>query len=164
MNMKADFNRAKAEAEQVLRNNFITQPPIVAETVARNYGLNVRFLVFKPEFFNVSGFIDNKGCLIVNAEESPRRQNFTIAHELGHYLLGHLQSPDYGVLYRRPMGEQPDKPIEQEANCFAANLLVPEGMLRDTLKEFPFADNHQLGILFGVSADVIGYRCKDLGL
>ena len=162
--MQADFNKAIEKAKQVLSDNFISRPPIVAEAVARNYGLNVRFLFFKPQFFNISGFIDNKGCLIVNAAESPGRQNFTVAHELGHYLLGHLKNPDYGVLYRRPVGEQSDKPIEQEANCFAANLLVPEHMLRKTIAEFPFADAQQLGKLFGVSADVISFRRKDIGI
>lgn len=164
MNMSANFNKAEQEARNVLKANFINEPPVIAEQVARNYGLNIQFFKFKPEYFNVSGFIDSKGTLIVNADESGARQNFTIAHELGHYLLGHLNSPEYGVLYRRPMGEIPVKPIEQEANCFAANLLVPEHMLKKYINQFPFANNFQLGKIFGVSADVIGFRRKNLGI
>lgn len=164
MNMNANFNKAEQEAKKVLEANFINEPPVLAEQVARNYGLEVKYCHFKPEYNDVAGFIDSKGVVIVNAQESAQRRNFTIAHELGHYLLGHLSNPEYGVLYRRPIGETPKNPIEQEANCFAANLLVPSDMLHKYIRNFPFANNQQLGNIFGVSADVIGYRRQNLGL
>lgn len=162
--MTANFEKAEQEAKNVLQANFIQDPPILAEQVARSYGLEVRYCYFKPECNNVAGFIDSKGFIIVNALESAARQNFTIAHELGHYLLGHLSNPQYGVLYRLPIGIPLTTPIEQEANCFAANLLVPADMLKTYIKRFPFANNRQLGNIFGVSSDVIGYRRQNLGL
>ena len=164
MSMKADYNHAIETAQKVIKENFITAPPVVAESLARNYGLDVLFFKFKPEHHDVSGFIDKMKRIIVNADDSAGRQNFTIAHELGHYLMGHLNSPDYDVLYRRPIGEQPKKTIEQEANCFAANLLVPENILRRYISTYPFADNHQLGRVFGVSSDVIAFRRQILGV
>lgn len=162
---KPNYERAKAEANQVLLNNFLQNPPVIAEVLARNYGLFVKNYNFKPEYMDVSGFIDPQTkTIIVNAEDSPQRKNFTIAHELGHYLLGHVNNPDYDVLYRRPIAEQTNKPLEQEANCFAANLLVPEQMLRCCLEQYPFASNLQIANIFGVSADVIGYRRQNLGI
>ena len=163
-NMKPNYEIAKEKAFQVLKDNFINEPPVIAEEVAHRYGLDVKYCVFKPEYNDVAGFIDSKGVIIVNSQEAAQRRNFTIAHELGHYLLGHLKNPEYGVLYRRPISQMSSKPIEQEANCFAANLLVPEEILKDYIKRCPFATNQQLGNIFGVSSDVIGFRRQLLGL
>lgn len=162
MNQKcANYKVAIEKAQKVLADNFLFNPPIVAEEIAKNYGLKVGYYIFLPERRNVSGFISN-GEIIINDEETPQRKNFTIAHELGHYLLGHVEDKDYGVLYRQPIAEQTNKPMEQEANCFAANLLVPEEMLKKYLTEYPFANNYQLANIFGVSPDVIGFRRQNL--
>lgn len=52
--------------------------------------------------------------LLYNAESPPSRQCFTIAHELGHLLLGHAQR---------------DRLEEDEADCFASALLMPDALL-----------------------------------
>ena len=56
-----------------------------------------------------------------------RRCNFTLAHELGHILLGHLAVPD---LMKSAAVQRQE---EMEADAFAARLLMPEeifGMFR----------------------------------
>ncbi|MDD6174067.1 MAG: ImmA/IrrE family metallo-endopeptidase [Elusimicrobia bacterium] len=161
--MSADFKKAENEALKVIKDNFITVPPVLSEALARNYGLTVQYYTFKPEYTNVSGFI-TKNTIIVNVADSPNRRNFTIAHELGHYLLGHADKPDYEVLYRRPIADTSNKPMEQEANCFAANLLVPKQMLQKYISDYPFINNEQLARIFGVSSDVIGFRRQILGV
>lgn len=53
-----------------------------------------------------------------------RRCNFTVAHELGHIFLGHLEIPD---------GKKTDawrKREDDEADEFASRLLMPEEMMR----------------------------------
>lgn len=155
----ADYRAAEEMANKVLAENFISEPPIIAEEVAKNYGLRVGYYIFLPERRNVSGFITN-GEIVINDEEPIQRKNFTIAHELGHFLLGHIGNKDYEVLYRQPIATQ--KPMEQEANCFAANLLVPENILRKYLADYPFITNYQLANIFGVSHDVIGFRRQNL--
>lgn len=96
----------------------------------------VNFAQINPKYSTISGFVDiQTNRLFVNSNESVVRRNFTIAHELGHYLLGHTSSSEYeNLLFRKPLEEQNDPIIEQEANCFAANLLVPEHFLRDVIK------------------------------
>jgi Zn-dependent peptidase ImmA (M78 family) len=162
---KANFERAIAKAKEVLEEQCLFDPPVIAERIARNYGLQVRYYKMKPVYAKVAGFIDPKEKTIaVNGEDPAHRQNFTIAHELGHYLLEHtLHQPEYEVLYRKqhPLAVTGNKPDEQEANCFAANLLVPSDMLLDYMR-FPFVFDWQLAGIFGVSADVIKYRKKYL--
>ncbi|MEZ3454296.1 MAG: ImmA/IrrE family metallo-endopeptidase [Oscillospiraceae bacterium] len=68
----------------------------------------------------------NEFSIIVNDNESVNRIRFTIAHELGHYLLGHLGS-DITNLNR---GYDSIKPIQEtEADIFASRLLAPACVL-----------------------------------
>jgi hypothetical protein len=58
------------------------------------------------------------------------RQRFTFAHELGHYLLH-----DQLVSYRE--GEPTNKPaVEQEADFFAAELLMPAQSVRRVFSQY----------------------------
>lgn len=96
---------------------------------------------------------------------TPLRDNFTIAHEIGHY-----------VLHFTPIGDQlaeADLPLvfarygtgllERQANRFAAALLMPKA---------PFQRDHEamggdvelLAGRYGVSVPAAEIRCKSLGL
>ncbi len=80
------------------------------------------------EYNNVAGFLDIQNKQIfVNQEDPPNRQTFTIAHEIGHYLLHRdiiQEHPEqYELLFRGKILEA-HTPMEQEANCFAANFLM----------------------------------------
>lgn len=55
------------------------------------------------------------------------RQRFTIAHELGHIVLGHVARGYYTVYNYEP--RKSDAPHEQAANAFAARLLAPACVL-----------------------------------
>lgn len=158
MSVYPNFALAKSKAREVLEGNFIVKPPVVAHQLAESYGLSVKYCVFNPQYADVAGFIDvEKNVIAVNGDEPRQRQNFTIAHELGHFLLGHLETSEYTCLYRNPE-KQVKTPIEQEANCFAANLLVPAPMLQEYVDDYPFATDLQLSKIFGVSPDVIRVR------
>ncbi|HFR3584339.1 TPA: ImmA/IrrE family metallo-endopeptidase [Streptococcus suis] len=52
---------------------------------------------------------------------------FSIAHELGHYALMHLEDFDETILRYRgtALAESKYRVLEKEANCFARNLLAP---------------------------------------
>lgn len=59
----------------------------------------------------------------------PGRIRFTVAHELGHIILGHLEHQPYTTRNREP--QRDDHPIEQMANVFASRLLAPACVLHD---------------------------------
>ena len=163
----ANYIDAEWKAKKVLDDNCLLEPPIIAKDLAEKYGLEVRFVRFEQKYRNVAGFIQSKdglATIYINAEDAPVRQNFTIAHELGHYLLGHVGKPGYEVLLRTPINKEDKTAMEQEADCFAANLLVPENMLKDYLRKYRFISNIELSKLFGVSEDVIGFRKKHLDI
>lgn len=75
------------------------------------------------------GIVHNSGI------RSPGRVNFTLGHELGHYLLHRLDYPDGLKCGQQEMLRWDDyRAIEQEANCFAAGLLMP---LHDFRRQIP---------------------------
>jgi hypothetical protein len=67
------------------------------------------------------------GIIYNNAIASPGRINFTLAHEFGHYLLHRLAYPKGIECSAQDVarGDALYAQIEQQANCFAANLLMP---------------------------------------
>ena len=77
----------------------------------------------------------------------PRRVRFTLAHELGHILLGHLTGPEE----ERSRGDA----AEKEADAFAAEFLAPSSVLRPLLgpKEAPFLTADRLALLCDISRE-----------
>lgn len=57
--------------------------------------------------------------------ETYQRIRWTIAHEIGHIVLGHLTSFDATALCRGTLTEAEYKVLEREADTFAVNLLAP---------------------------------------
>ena len=97
------------------------------------------------------------------AEESPGRRRFTLAHEVGHWVC-QVQEGKTAPIYCRPVDvtEAADRALEREANVFAAELLMPEEHLRN---EFPRAAAiPELAAWFGVSAEAMHWRLYNLGL
>lgn len=53
------------------------------------------------------------------------RIRFTLMHEVGHIYLNHLVDFDITLLHRGELSERENKILENEANAFARNVLVP---------------------------------------
>ena len=67
---------------------------------------------------------------------SPGRRNFTLAHELGHYLLHRQANPGGLECTHRNMADWDEarNRIEAEANTFASYLLMPLDDFREQIK------------------------------
>ena len=70
--------------------------------------------------------------IFYNGKASPERRRFTIAHELGHFILHRGQQQSFNCdkesVYS---GIDTIRVIEREADDFASNLLMPGDLLRD---------------------------------
>lgn len=160
--LHADYDRAQKEALRLLEALGYRVPPISPLDVAAHLGLSVKEAVLPAEYKNVSGFVDIlEKQIVVNKEDGINRRVFTIAHEIGHYLLHKdIISADplrYTVLFRDAALTDRDV-MEKEANYFAANLLVPESML----SLYGDMSAGLLAGLFGVSQQVVHYRLSHL--
>ncbi|HVB21550.1 MAG TPA: XRE family transcriptional regulator [Ktedonobacteraceae bacterium] len=107
--------------------------------------------------------------VLINSDKPRTRRRFTIAHELGHLVLGHLHEGEM-VLDETLNASHPH---ETEANAFAAGLLMPEEGVRASLTRLrarlgaqaqPLEWAVWLCASFGVSEEAAAYRIMNLGL
>lgn len=150
-----DVLAGKAAADLVLQNNYIDSPPVLVHELVENYGLSVFVANFEDK--GIAGYIDiSKHWIVVNKDDHVTRQNFTIAHELGHWIM-HRPEVDNDetirIVYRKPIGGEVDS-LEIQANAFAAHLLVPDQLLQ----KYTDRTESELALLFHVSQSVIGFR------
>jgi Zn-dependent peptidase ImmA (M78 family) len=157
----------EAQTQDVLTSYFSDKDfsyPIPIEKIAESNGLIVKLGKFKDK--NVSGILkrkDHGGNVYISAAEPKYRQSFTIAHELGHFLI-HSDRKQEEILYRRDVINlnTEDQTIESEANWFAASILMPEEKFTEywkaTKNESLIAD------YFGVSPTAVRLRVKNLNL
>jgi hypothetical protein len=98
------------------------------------------------------------------ARQSPGRRRFTIAHEVGHWVC-HFQQGRTEPKYCRSeeIGVGAGRAREREANTFAAQLLMPETLVR---REVPLVrlNVHALARRFAVSAPAMKVRLEQLSL
>lgn len=113
--------------------------------------------------------LKTNGIILIKEEQRKRagyskRQRFTIAHELGHFLIpSHVPSADGSFLcsttdlLRQPKKEQSRRAkMEVEANKFASLILMPPPHLRKLLNAKRYPDLKTIGELhqhFDVSKD-----------
>lgn len=159
MNVQIRPRWGLAEQEASRLSAPFSAPPIPVHEIAEQSGVNVVFADFGKHSETVAGFCDFKARrLYVNSKDPSVRQSFTIAHELGHWVLHRdefLRDPSkYPVLPRFAEPNQ-DDPFEKEANKFAACLLVPSRLLAP-VKGAPVA---KLAEMFGVSRTMMECGC-----
>lgn len=124
---------AKNRAKEILKlYNPSNIYPVDLDFIAKEAGL----AVFRADFSeaknvpeDAAGVIFYKNReIIINSKDRPTRQRFTLAHEFGHWFLGHGEGKDFLVDvivdYRT---NEFGKPVEEiAADIFAAELLMPE--------------------------------------
>jgi Zn-dependent peptidase ImmA (M78 family)/predicted secreted protein len=86
---------------------------------------------------NLLGFYvrgaDRSG-IVINSQRPESLQRFTLAHEIGHHVLGHELSADDEHSVER---FDPNSPLEAAAQAFAASLLMPQPLINRALRELP---------------------------
>jgi Zn-dependent peptidase ImmA (M78 family) len=153
-NCKPDYKRAEREALSLLKKMGYYLPPVNPIEIAKKLGIEVREVIFEGRD-DVSGMYDyNKNTIYCNKKDAATRQLFTIAHELGHYILHEeyiKNDTEYKVLLRSP--HDGDK-YELEADAFAANLMMPKFMI----DKFSTTRIERLAAMFCVSLPAINNR------
>ena len=123
-----------------IQKKYCKQAPIPVVAIAKEWGIKV----YKTEDFNdrISGLIrkdEHYGgksgyAIYANARHPVTRRRFTIAHEIGHFYL-HRKLIGDGItddgLYRSHLRGR----FESQANRFAANLLMPQKLVREFIAQ-----------------------------
>jgi Zn-dependent peptidase ImmA (M78 family) len=167
--MDVNFEKAEKKALEILEYYNIDKPPIVPYKIASDEGLNIILAKFSSEYRDkVSGFLDvnsDSPKIYVNDDDPINRQTFTIAHELGHWILHKEKIKNdpalYSVLLRSSLFKEENSNLEKEANFFAANLLIPKKIIKEYIKITK--DLSILGKIFCVSIQFMKFRLDYLG-
>lgn len=94
--------------------------------------------------------------------DNKERIRFTIAHELGHYILKHNEVSDKTSLSRYTLTEDEYNVFEKEANFFAKHLLVPFPILGNYVMFFRSMNDQFIQNVFQVSFSVANYVIENL--
>jgi Zn-dependent peptidase ImmA (M78 family) len=104
---------------------------------------------------------------------APTRRRFTIAHELGHFLLHRNEElhvdERFPIGFRSELSSKALDAAEIEANQFAAELLMPSTLLIDHVRSLSSIGDaetavSQLAHLYEVSEQAMTIRLSALGL
>lgn len=101
--------------------------------------------------------------IFIPSHTTHERDKFTIAHELGHYILHYLPNVDPRHVAKFHIDRYGDNAIETEANLFASAFLMPEKQFTERYEKFN-GDLTLVASEFGVSEVAARVRAKMLGL
>ena len=161
--------------ENLLTNQSLSVLPVDVEKIALGIGLKVVDFPFQEEISGVLVIDENGATIGYNPNESNVRKRFSIAHELGHYILHANKSTSEmfldKLLFRKNISTYSSKEeeIEREANYFAANLLMPAKLVINEVNKLSSTkdDEENIKILskkFDVSVSAMTFRLVNLGI
>ncbi|ARF66716.1 hypothetical protein B7C51_01165 [Paenibacillus larvae subsp. pulvifaciens] len=145
---KPDFKKAEWAAYKLLYDNGINELPVKVKELAKIYP-NLKIKTYSwfgkdsgKSIDEVCSFAhSNEGCCYYKSDvgqyiilyndtvKNKGRIRWTVAHELGHFILKHNEITDKTVLARSSLTQTEYETFEKEADCFARSLLAPQSVL-----------------------------------
>ena len=165
------------KASELLAIYNLDETPVNLYDICNRLGIkkvDIEFKKYDGDYIlgGIKRYNEDDIKIFVNDKDGYERQRFTIAHEIGHYYLGHLDNTDtnqFMYLERRD-GYNTNNPIERQANQFAEALLMNKKSIEEkfnTLREIGLSTHsieEVLADMFGVSRQSVKYRLKNLRL
>ncbi len=165
------LQKIEKKANEILRLCKIFSPPVPVKAIITKLGLSVLSYDLSDDISGILVIENGKGSIGFNPQNSKTRQRFTLAHELGHYLF-HYQSKSEVFIDRDFLVKFRSEKIytaleikqEQDANMFAAALLMPREMLQAEFAKNDYNDFTEIEFItaiakvFDVSIQAMTYR------
>jgi Zn-dependent peptidase ImmA (M78 family) len=163
--------QAEIEAERIIESEWEGRGlPIDPVYIARQLGVHVYDMPLVEgvdgmlKFYRAGSF----PAILVAEGAQPNRRRFSIAHELGHFVMylrrdpAQDDVPETDVFYRNQDSRTAKKPEEVFANQFGAALLMPRRFVRALVEDGK--NDLVLARYFEVSLEAMTNRLKNLGL
>ncbi len=148
------------QATRLLDAAGISHEPVSLRDVVS--ALNLELVSKTREPFTSEAALEPLGdgrAIVLNGSGDSGRRRFTIAHEIGHFVL----HPERCRPERGGGVNEAGRMEEREADTFAAELLMPEHLVRDAVREQGL-DVARLADRFEVSRKAMQTRLRGLGL
>ncbi|WP_231424675.1 ImmA/IrrE family metallo-endopeptidase [Pedobacter sp. Leaf250] len=158
----------------------IHEPFVPIEQIVKGNNINLMPYDFDDEISGVLVIKDNIATIGYNKANSKERIRFTIAHEFAHHTL-HWKpqaksnqevfvDKDLFMKFRNTLNEynQEEVRIEQQANAFAAAILMPKHFIEKELNKVEYQKLKETNIIqklaskFKVSEPAMTYRLANL--
>lgn len=153
---KPRIKLAHDTARTILEKAGISTYPILLKVISENIdGLIIEGREFEDGISGIGARYNGVIFIAYNKDHATVRNRFTVAHELGHVLLGHTNRPAPIDLYSKDFREC-------EANQFAAELIMPLKLVKTAIKKYKTVDT--LARAFWVSKEAMGWRVIETGI
>ncbi|TSC76473.1 MAG: hypothetical protein G01um101431_606 [Parcubacteria group bacterium Gr01-1014_31] len=151
---------ARKVARRLLANAGVTRPPIrirdIVEYLKKTSDLSICPWDFGKDTDGMQLTQGENITIGYNQNQHRHRQRFTVAHEIGHFMMGHTTGDS-------PFDLTSQKPEEIEANQFAAELLMPLGLLKGEIRD-GLKNVKSLADVFDVSDEAMWWRIRGCNL
>lgn len=164
---KPDFKKAYVRANDILAaSGTLVTFPVNTKKIVQEWS-DIKVLSFEyaisrgidiEAFGSEAAVIQCKGgryIIFYNQDDYTPRVKFSILHEFGHYYLDHK--------FKKYENDEEYGRIEVEANCFAAQVLMPEQVLNELKKRGAVITIDFLRVKFGVSEEAAKKRIETMG-
>jgi Zn-dependent peptidase ImmA (M78 family) len=166
--------KVEAQAQKVLQETGCLQAPVPVDIIAERLGLRLEPAMLGEDISGLLVIEQGRGTIGYNKDHALVRQRFSIAHEIGHFILHQTKAPvfidkTYTIYRRDGVSSSGSDYQEIQANQFAAALLMPESLLRNEIEHvgFDLANEIALDYLaekFGVSRQAMSFRLANLNI
>jgi len=156
----------------LLKNANVTEPAVPLDLIAQNLNLKLGYESFDDDLCGCLVRKNGVGLIAINQNHPEGRRRFTLAHEIGHFMLHSSEEgfidKESSIFLRSNDSVRKAEPMEIEANYFAAELLMPERFIEDDLKNnsSPFNGNdlvQTMATRYNVSPQAMTTRLLALG-
>lgn len=162
-----DYKNARNAAWKILIDCGVSELPVRPSAICKHYGLvlsdyqngvdSIELLGLSELTKKTDGFCTvtkNHTYIFFDSALPSGRQRFTVAHEIGHLILGHVRPGMATVENREPTGSE--RAEERQANQFAARLLAPACVLHEIGALTP----EQIQKVCGISRQAAHFRAE----
>ncbi|MEO9474604.1 MAG: ImmA/IrrE family metallo-endopeptidase [Cyclobacteriaceae bacterium] len=167
------FEEIKQITEKLLKSCKILTAPVSLEELTNKLSLKLKPSMLDDDTSGMLIVKNGKAIIAFNHDHVDGRKRFTIAHEIGHFLLHYnndgsedlfLDKYKSTSVYLRSNESNRE---ETEANVFAANLLMPEFLLKEESAKYDEIGEKEIEDLankFKVSSIAMTYRLQNLDI
>lgn len=151
--------RVEDYAKTLYKYVNMKSPPVLLEPIVDELGVTLYY----DDKIIVDGLTvktPSMKIIFVNSSYPKTRQRFILAHEIGHIVMPH-KPETYSCIIRNNR-----RPMERDANRFAAELLMPQLMLEPLWEQFRGNRQYRYQIVaekLEVSAAALKARVRALG-
>ena len=136
-------------------------PSLEAEALCAALDVSLLRTDLGTEADSIKGFLlrsNRCSTAVINSALPPELQRVILFHELGHAVLGHPQGQVHTFMERYLYQSQVSSQ-ENEANFFAAELLLTDEETLETLSHVPF---DQAAASLRVPPEILDFKCRML--